>query len=151
MNLQLNDNYLFKARGHSTTNSKMRFAGASTALDEVSDFRIFNLGTALCDKACCACVVLRNQKCAFPVVLHVHVSRQVYRHGAGLFTSKFYQAGIFRFWTVKSRSKKKDRKKDGVEKKKMTFRQVTKEEKGPNIAVRSPIAEKRRRESESEV
>jgi hypothetical protein len=30
----------------------------------------------------------------------------------------------------------------------MTFRQVTKEEKGPNIAVRSPIAEKRRRESE---
>ncbi|KAH0812552.1 hypothetical protein GEV33_010238 [Tenebrio molitor] len=43
---------------------------------------------------------------------------------------------------------KKDRKKDGVEKKEMTFRQVTKEEKGPNIAVRSPIAEKRRRESE---
>jgi hypothetical protein len=36
----------------------------------------------------------------------------------------------------------------GVEKKEMTFRQVTKEEKGPNIAVRSPIAEKRRRESE---
>jgi hypothetical protein len=35
-----------------------------------------------------------------------------------------------------------------VEKKEMTFRQVTKEEKGPNIAVRSPIAEKRRRESE---
>ncbi|KAJ3617075.1 hypothetical protein MTP99_009129 [Tenebrio molitor] len=148
MNLQLNDNYLFKARGHSTTNSKMRFAGvASTALDEVSDFRIFNLGTALCDKACCACVVLRNQKCAFPVVLHVRVSRQVYRHGVGLFTSKLYRAGIFRFWTVK----KKDRKKDGVEKKEMTFRQVTKEEKGPNIAVRSPIAEKRRRESESEV
>jgi hypothetical protein len=28
---------------------------------------------------------------------------------------------------------------------------VTKEEKGPNIAVRSPIAEKRRRESESGV
>jgi hypothetical protein len=52
---------------------------------------------------------------------------------------------------VTRRSKKKDRKKDGVEKKKMTFRQVTKEEKGPNIAVRSPIAEKRRRESESEV
>jgi hypothetical protein len=46
------------------------------------------------------------------------------------------------------RSKKRDRKKDGVEKKEMTFRQVTKEEKGPNIAVRSPIAEKRRRESE---
>ncbi|KAH0816923.1 hypothetical protein GEV33_005868 [Tenebrio molitor] len=44
--------------------------------------------------------------------------------------------------------KKRDRKKDGVEKKEMTFRQVTKEEKGPNIAVRSPIAEKRRRESE---
>jgi hypothetical protein len=49
---------------------------------------------------------------------------------------------------VTRRSKKKDRKKDGVEKKEMTFRQVTKEEKGPNIAVRSPIAEKRRRESE---
>jgi hypothetical protein len=48
MNLQLNDNYLYKARGHSTTNSKRRFAGvASTALDEVSDFRIFNLGTAV--------------------------------------------------------------------------------------------------------
>jgi hypothetical protein len=47
-----------------------------------------------------------------------------------------------------SQVKKKDRKKDGVEKKEMTFRQVTKEEKGPNIAVRSPIAEKRRRESE---
>jgi hypothetical protein len=44
--------------------------------------------------------------------------------------------------------KRKDRKKDGVEKKEMTFRQVTKEEKGPNIAVRSPIAEKRRRKSE---
>jgi hypothetical protein len=49
---------------------------------------------------------------------------------------------------VTRRSKKGDRKKDGVEKKEMTFRQVTKEEKGPNIAVRSPIAEKRRRESE---
>jgi hypothetical protein len=49
---------------------------------------------------------------------------------------------------VTRRSKKKGRKKDGVEKKEMTFRQVTKEEKGPNIAVRSPIAEKRRRESE---
>jgi hypothetical protein len=49
---------------------------------------------------------------------------------------------------VTRRSKKRDRKKDGVEKKEMTFRQVTKEEKGPNIAVRSPIAEKRRRESE---
>jgi hypothetical protein len=49
---------------------------------------------------------------------------------------------------VSRRSKKRDRKKDGVEKKEMTFRQVTKEEKGPNIAVRSPIAEKRRRESE---
>jgi hypothetical protein len=47
-----------------------------------------------------------------------------------------------------SQVKKKDRKKDGVEKKEMTFRQVTKEEKGPNIAVWSPIAEKRRRESE---
>jgi hypothetical protein len=47
-----------------------------------------------------------------------------------------------------TRRSKKDRKKDGVEKKEMTFRQVTKEEKGPNIAVRSPIAEKRRRESE---
>jgi hypothetical protein len=47
-----------------------------------------------------------------------------------------------------SQVKKRDRKKDGVEKKEMTFRQVTKEEKGPNIAVRSPIAEKRRRESE---
>jgi hypothetical protein len=46
------------------------------------------------------------------------------------------------------KKKRKDRKKDGVEKKEMTFRQVTKEEKGPNIAVRSPIAEKRRRESE---
>jgi hypothetical protein len=50
-----------------------------------------------------------------------------------------------------SQVKKMDRKKDGVEKKEMTFRQVTKEEKGPNIAVRSPIAEKRRRESESGV
>jgi hypothetical protein len=49
---------------------------------------------------------------------------------------------------VTCRSKKKDREKDGVEKKEMTFRQVTKEEKGLNIAVRSPIAEKRRRESE---
>jgi hypothetical protein len=49
---------------------------------------------------------------------------------------------------VTRRSKKEDRKKDGVEKKEMTFRQVTKEEKGPNVAVRSPIAEKRRRESE---
>jgi hypothetical protein len=47
-----------------------------------------------------------------------------------------------------SQVKKKDREKDGVEKKEMTFRQVTKEEKGLNIAVRSPIAEKRRRESE---
>jgi hypothetical protein len=48
MNLQLTDNYVYKARGHSTTNSEMRFAGvASTALDEVSDFRIFNLGTAV--------------------------------------------------------------------------------------------------------
>jgi hypothetical protein len=48
MNLQLTDNYLYKARGHSTTNSKMRFAGvASTVLDEVSDFRIFNLGTSV--------------------------------------------------------------------------------------------------------
>ncbi|KAH0816652.1 hypothetical protein GEV33_006139 [Tenebrio molitor] len=41
--------------------------------------------------------------------------------------------------------KKGDRKKDGVEKKEMTFRQVTKEEKGPNIAVRLPIAEKKKR------
>jgi hypothetical protein len=81
---------LYSARGHSTTNSKRRFAGvASTALDEV--------------------------------LMLIAVTR---------------------------RSKKKDRKKDGVEKKEMTFRQVTKEEKGPNIAVRSPIAEKRRRESE---
>jgi hypothetical protein len=38
MNSKLNDNYLYSARGHSTTNSKRRFAGvASTALDEVSD------------------------------------------------------------------------------------------------------------------
>jgi hypothetical protein len=36
MNSKLNDNYLYSARGHSTTNSKRRFAGvASTALDEV--------------------------------------------------------------------------------------------------------------------
>jgi hypothetical protein len=34
---------------------------------------------------------------------------------------------------VTRRSKKKDRKKDGVEKKEMTFRQVTKEEKGPTL------------------
>jgi hypothetical protein len=48
MNSQLNDNYLYNARGHSTPNSKMRFAGvASTALDEVSDFRIFNPGTVV--------------------------------------------------------------------------------------------------------
>jgi hypothetical protein len=46
---------------------------------------------------------------------------------------------------VSRRTKKKDRKKDGVEKKEMTFRQVTKGEKGPNIAVRSPIAEKKKR------
>jgi hypothetical protein len=37
--------------------------------------------------------------CAFPVVLHVRVSRQAYRHGAGLFSSKLYRAGIFRFWS----------------------------------------------------
>jgi hypothetical protein len=49
---------------------------------------------------------------------------------------------------VTRRSKKRTGRKMGVEKKEMTFRQVTKEEKGPNIAVRSPIAEKRRRESE---
>jgi hypothetical protein len=48
------------------------------------------------------------------------------------------------------RSKKWTGRKMGVERKEMTFRQVTKEEKGPNIAVRSPIAEKRRRERESE-
>jgi hypothetical protein len=44
-----------------------------------------------------------------------------------------------------SQVKKRTGRKMGFEKKEVTFRQVTKEEKGPNIAVRSPIAEKKKR------
>jgi hypothetical protein len=115
MNPQLNDNYLYNARGHSTTNSNCAPLASPRRLSTKCPTSAFLIPAPQSHKSrklsrvrfstLFSCAIRRAALAWYCAIKNVHfrwyytcaVSRQVYRHGVGLFTSIYIDREISDF------------------------------------------------------